>query len=45
MNLGRPPLHGKGDLEQRLTALERYLYRLVQELEAVLEDMEGGQKK
>ena len=42
MILEKPPIHGRGTTEQRLTALERYLYRLVQELEAVLEELEGG---
>ncbi|MBR4309072.1 MAG: hypothetical protein IKT58_05710 [Oscillospiraceae bacterium] len=45
MILERPPIHNHGDTDKRLSALERYLYRLVQELETILEALEeGGQK-
>lgn len=41
MHLEKPRLHGEGDLKSRLEAMERYLYRLVWELETILETMEG----
>ena len=42
MNLERPSLQAQGSLEQRVSALERYLYRLVQDLEEILEQLEEG---
>ncbi len=42
MTLERPSLQGQGSLEQRVSALERYLYRLVQDLEDILEQLEEG---
>lgn len=42
MTLERPSLQGQGSLEQRVSALERYLYRLVQNLEDILEQLEEG---
>ena len=41
MILERPAIHGQGTLEQRVTSLERYMYRLVQELEEILVQLEG----
>lgn len=40
MTLEKPSLSRGGDLSQRVDALERYLYRLVGELEAIMEEME-----
>ena len=44
MQLEKPQLHGGGDLKTRLETLERYLYRLVWELETILEGLEEGEK-
>ena len=41
MHLEKPNLHTQGDLNTRVEALERYLYRLVWELETILEKTEG----
>ena len=40
MTLEKPRLNTGGDLNQRVQALERYLYRLVEELEAVIRELE-----
>lgn len=42
MRLERPPIDREGEPAQRLSDLERYLYRLVLELEAALESLEEG---
>lgn len=44
MFLEKPKLYRDGDLKSRLEAMERYLYRLVWELETILETLEGGEK-
>lgn len=41
MNLEKPRLNPDGKLADRVDQLERYLYRLVWELETLLESMEG----
>lgn len=40
MNLEKPQLNSNGDLKERVDALERYLYRLVWELETILQERE-----
>ncbi len=41
MHLEKPRLSPEGDLKSRLETMERYLYRLVLELEIILETLEG----
>ncbi len=40
MKLEKPQLHSNGDLQERVNALERYLYRLVWDLEGIIEELE-----
>ena len=40
MKLEKPQLHGTGDVKERLDTLERYLYRLVWDLEGIIQELE-----
>ncbi len=40
MKLEKPQLHGNGDLQERVGTLERYLYRLVWDLEGIIRELE-----
>ncbi len=40
MTLEKPRLHGSGDLKERVDSLERYLYRLVYDLEGIIQELE-----
>ena len=44
MHLEKPGLPNGGDLKTRVEALERYLYRLVWELETILESLAEGKE-
>ena len=45
MHLEKPRLYHDGDMKSRLEAMERYLYRLVWELETILNTLEEGEDK
>ena len=40
MKLEKPRVNGTGDLKDRVDTLERYLYRLVWDLEGIIQEME-----
>ena len=40
MKLEKPQLQQKGDLKDRVDTLERYLYRLVWDLEGIIQELE-----
>ena len=40
MKLEKPQLHSSGDLKERVETLERYLYRLVFDLEGIIGELE-----
>ena len=44
MKLEKPRLQSGKDLKSRMEDLERYLYRMVWELETILEALEEGEK-